>query len=203
MPDHKTSRQHLQADLLHAKDPYSCIIGADVIAYMIPERHPMIMVDRIINYSSSPLCLKAERYISANEPVFTGHFPDLKLWPGVHTLEGLRQSYCLLQVMHLLDEAGLIDGVIALQNRQTLKPKVNKELCQRVLAYLKEMVKPDPFLFKLRVKLLAPVFAGCKIKYFVKHSTQNKEIWTVEAEVEGRTIAKGSIIQSFDKQHKR
>ena len=178
----------------HLNDGRQFNIGADVISYLMPDRYPLIMVDRVTDFKTSPLCLTAERYVSANEPVFKGHFPDFKLWPGIYTLEGLRQSCHLLQILKHVDDNALIEGVIELQNQFTLKPKIDKTSYKRLLDFLKEIEHPDPFLFTLRVKLITPVFAGCIIKYFVVHNLQNKDDWSVEAEVNGRTIAKGIII---------
>ena len=110
------------------QDSRKFLIGADVIEHLIPERHPMIMVDRVIDYRSSPHPqLSAERYVSANEPVFVGHFPDLKLWPGVHTIEGLRQCCVLLDAIRQLEAANLLEELFTLQRFYTLQPQVDKE----------------------------------------------------------------------------
>ena len=152
----------------------------------------MIMVDRIIDYRTSPHPqLSAERYVSANEPVFVGHFPNLKLWPGIHTIEGLRQCCGLLELICQLDEADLLDGLLELQNRHTLRPQVNEALCQRVLDALEGMPRPEPSALTLCVKLLAPVFAGCVIDYRVHQLRPDS--WSVQAEVDGQTVAKGNI----------
>lgn len=173
------------------------VIGADVIAYLTPVKHPMIMVDRIISYNSEPLSLVAERYISANEPVFAGHFPNMKLWPGVYTLEGLRQACYLLHVLHDLEKADLLKGVIELHNRQILRPQIDNILCQSVIDYLKNTKMSDPDLFSVNVKLLEPVFAGSLIKYHVSRDERDLKYWSVNALVDERLIAKGIIIQSF------
>lgn len=173
-------------------------IGADVIAYLIPVKHPMIMVDRIISYTSEPLSLIAERYISANEPVFTGHFPNMKLWPGVYTLEGLRQACYLLHVLHVLEKVDLFKGVLELHNRQILRPQIDSKLCQSVIDYLKNKKMSDPDLFSVNLKLLEPVFAGSLIKYHVSWDESDLKSWSVNALVDERLIAKGIITQSFN-----
>lgn len=174
------------------------IIGADVIAYLTPVKHPMIMVDRIISYHSDPLSLVAERYVSANEPAFVGHFPNMKLWPGIYTLEGLRQACYLLHILHELEEANLLKGVIELHNRQILRPQIDHKLCQSVIDYLKNSKMSDPDLFSISVKLLEPVFAGSLIKYHCFRDDNDLHCWTVKAVVDERLIAKGIIIQSFN-----
>ena len=177
------------------KDSEKFLIGADVIEHLILERHPIIMVDRVIDYQSSPRWqLSAERYVSANEPVFVGHFPDLKLWPGVHTIEGLRQCCVLLDVIHQMEEMDLLDGLLELQRYHTLHPQVDKTLCQRVLDTLQRIRQLEQSPLRLRVKLLAPVFAGCVITYQVYQNTSDVSSWSVQAKVNGQSVAKGEII---------
>jgi 3-hydroxymyristoyl/3-hydroxydecanoyl-(acyl carrier protein) dehydratase len=186
-----------QSGLLPACEEDQFVLGADVITYIITVKYPMIMVDKIISYHSNPLSLTAERYISANEPVFVGHFPSVKLWPGVYTLEGLRQACFILQVLRELEKADLLKGLIELHNRQMLRPKINHELCQRVIDYLKTGRMHYPDIFSIRVKLLEPVFPGSLIKYHVLRDDKDFNCWSVSAAVDERLIAKGTIIQSF------
>jgi 3-hydroxymyristoyl/3-hydroxydecanoyl-(acyl carrier protein) dehydratase len=173
------------------------VIGADVIALLTPVKHPMIMVDKIVYYHSDPLTLIAERYVSANEPAFTGHFPNMKLWPGVYTLEGLRQTCYLLHVLHDLEQANLLKGVMELQKRQILRPQIDHELCQSVLDYLKVRKTPDPDLFSVSMKFLEPVFAGSLIKYHCMRDENRLHRWPVEAVVDEVVIARGMIVQSL------
>jgi 3-hydroxyacyl-[acyl-carrier-protein] dehydratase len=170
------------------------LIGADVIEHLIPQRHPMLMVDRIVDYRSSPQRqLSAERYVSANEPVFVGHFAGLKLWPGIYTIEGLRQCCVLLDALQQLEEASLLEGLDALQNLKMLRPQVDKAMCQRVLDVLEGMRLPTQLPLTLRIKLLAPVFAGCVIEYQVRQNRPGFHRWSVQAEVNRKCVAKGEI----------
>ena len=169
------------------KDKGQFLIGADVITYLMPERHPMIMVDRIIEFRGSPsLQLSAERFVSANESVFVGHFSNLKLWPGTHTIEGLRQCCVLLEVLHQLEEKDLLNGLFELQRERMFQPHVDKRLCRRVLDVLKRIRQTGDSPLILRVKLLTPVFAGCIIKYRVHQNDPGAHSWSVYAEVDGR-----------------
>ncbi|TLX78366.1 beta-hydroxyacyl-ACP dehydratase [Labilibacter sediminis] len=172
------------------------VIGSDVLSYLIPVRHPMIMVDRIISFDSEPLSLVAERYVSANESAFTGHFPNLKLWPGIYTMEGLRQACYLLEVLHELEKADLMKGIIELQKRHALQPQINQKLCQETIDYIKNRKTTDPDLFSIKVKLLEPVFAGSLIKYYCSVDDNNPDYWSVRAIVDERLIAKGNIVQT-------
>jgi 3-hydroxymyristoyl/3-hydroxydecanoyl-(acyl carrier protein) dehydratase len=174
------------------------IIGADVIAYLTSVKHPMIMVDRIVHYNSNPLFLIAERYVSANEPAFVGHFPNMKLWPGVFTLEGLRQACFLLHILKDLEEANLLKGLTELHNRQILRPQINHKLCQSVFDYLEARKMYDADLYSTSIKFLEPVFAGSLITYHCMRDENDLHVWSVKALVDDRLIAKGKIIQSFN-----
>jgi len=173
------------------------LLGADIVGLLLPRSqagHPMIMVDRIIDYRSSPHPqLFAERYVSANEPVFAGHFPDLKLWPGVLTIEGLRQCCQLLDLLCQLEEADLLESLLAFQRGHILRQHVDEALCQRVLNALEGMRRAEPSSLTLRVKLLAPIFAGCVIQYQIHQHQRDTRNWSVQAEVDGRIVAKGDI----------
>jgi len=168
-------------------------LGADFVSHLLAERHPMIMVDRITDYQTSPHPgLSAERYVSANEPVFTGHFPELKLWPGVHTIEGLRQCCGLLDTLRQLKDADLLDELLALQNHHLLPAHMDEVLRKRILRALKG-IGPSRSTVSLHVKLLAPVFAGCVIEYQVRQKKLDAHHWSVQAEVNGKRVAKGEI----------
>ena len=74
-----------------------------------------------------------------------------------------------------------------------LQPQVDKELCQRALDALARIRQLGQAPLRLRVKLLAPVFAGCIIEYQVLQNTPNMHSWSVQAEVNGQRVAKGEI----------
>ncbi len=187
---------HLTSSSIQNDENNQIVIGADVIAYLSGLKYPMIMVDRIINYSQ--LSLIAERYVSANEHAFVGHFPNLKLWPGIYTLEGLRQACCLLHIIRKLEEADLLKGLLELQNRQTFRPQINHEICQRVIDYLKNNRIVDSDIYSIRTKLLEPVFAGSLIKYHCSRDNNNCHLFFVNAMVNERMIAQGEITQIFN-----
>lgn len=190
--------EHYTPSPIRSEEKTPFVIGADVISYLSGIRHPMIMVDRIINYYSDPLALVAERYVSANEPAFVGHFPNLKLWPGIYTLEGLRQTCYLLHMLRKLEEANMLNGLLELHNRQILRPQINHELCTSVIEYLKINNTADPDLFTIRIKLLEPVFAGSLIRYHCFRDSHDTNCFSVKAMVNERIIAKGEINQIFN-----
>ena len=118
-------------------------LGPDTIELLIPHRRPFLMVDVIDGYErGSCPSLRAARHISANEPVFEGHFPGLHLWPGVLTIEGLGQSAYLLHLLwrleqHWNEQGGNPNDVLqALRNLERgfrMAPGFEPELSARLL----------------------------------------------------------------------
>jgi 3-hydroxyacyl-[acyl-carrier-protein] dehydratase len=76
----------------------------EMIMRMIPHRYPMLLVDRIRDMAlrKSAVGLK---YVTINEPFFTGHFPAKPVMPGVLIVEAMAQTAAVLVVNSL----GLVD----------------------------------------------------------------------------------------------
>ena len=177
--------------------PYSknLNLDADILKYLITEKHPQIMVDRIIEYNFHPQPkLQAEKYISANEPVFAGHFPDLKMWPGVYTIEGLKQCCSVLDLLPRMKEEGILKELLALENAKLFQVKKMNALPPSIIKRIKEIHNTHFSAMKIKIKFLSPVFAGCILKYKAMQSDQNSANWSVQAEVEGVVVAKGNIL---------
>ncbi len=64
------------------------------IMKILPHREPILLVDEVMEKGEDYII--AKKYITANEPVLKGHFPDYPIYPGVYIIEGLAQSAGLL-----------------------------------------------------------------------------------------------------------
>lgn len=65
------------------------------IQTIIPHRYPMLLIDRIVEIE--PLKrIVAIKNITINEAVFTGHFPDAPVFPGVMIIEAMAQAGAVL-----------------------------------------------------------------------------------------------------------
>lgn len=71
------------------------VIGVEEIQKLIPHRYPMLLVDRVLDYQPGKW-LHGIKNVTINEPVFTGHFPELAIFPGVLILESLAQATGIL-----------------------------------------------------------------------------------------------------------
>ncbi len=66
----------------------------EILKYL-PHRYPFLMVDRVTEFEANS-SLKALKNVTFNEPIFTGHFPQSPIFPGVLILEALAQASALL-----------------------------------------------------------------------------------------------------------
>ena len=76
-------------------DSQKNVIDIQEIQTLIPHRYPMLLVDRVLDFEPGK-SLHAIKNVTYNEPVFTGHFPDFKIFPGVMILEALAQATGIL-----------------------------------------------------------------------------------------------------------
>lgn len=67
------------------------------ILSLLPHRFPIILVDRVLELEEGKRIVTLKN-VSANEPVFTGHFPELPVMPGVYILEAMAQSAAILTI---------------------------------------------------------------------------------------------------------
>lgn len=61
----------------------------------LPHRYPMLMVDKVLSFERGKR-ITAVKNVTINEPVFTGHFPNRPVFPGVLILEALAQASAIL-----------------------------------------------------------------------------------------------------------
>lgn len=186
-------------------------LGADLVRELLPHRPPFLFVDTIEAISSAgerPF-MTASHSISANEPVFAGHFPDLYLWPGVYTIEGLAQCCLLLRMLLELEKgwaqkrpaAEFAPTLRAWQQSITLPGRPSRDpRVHNLIRFFDEQAvgrrgRAGGMLAAADVKLTRPVFAGQRLSYRVErtHMVGPMFRFGVEAAVEGHTAAKGSL----------
>ena len=66
------------------------ILDVREIMKILPHRYPMLLIDRITELEPKVLA-RGYKNITANEPMFIGHFPGNPLFPGVYMIEALAQ----------------------------------------------------------------------------------------------------------------
>jgi len=66
----------------------------EIVKYL-PHRYPFLLIDRVLAFEKDQ-SLQAIKNITINEPIFTGHFPQSPIFPGVLILEAMAQASALL-----------------------------------------------------------------------------------------------------------
>ncbi len=82
------------------------------IMEVLPHRYPILLVDRILEMELGKRIVGLKN-VSANEPVFQGHFPGFPLMPGVYMLEAMAQVGGILMIKSLGLEIGKYAVVFA------------------------------------------------------------------------------------------
>ena len=70
-------------------------LDIDEILRLIPQRYPLLLVDRVIDVVPHE-SIVAIKNVSVNEPYFQGHFPGRPIMPGVVMLETVLQAATVL-----------------------------------------------------------------------------------------------------------
>ena len=65
------------------------------IQALLPHRYPFLLIDRVTDFEEGKYLIGLKN-VSVNEPQFTGHFPQLPVFPGVLILEAMAQATGLL-----------------------------------------------------------------------------------------------------------
>ncbi|MFE3575517.1 3-hydroxyacyl-ACP dehydratase FabZ [Lysinibacillus sp. NPDC059133] len=69
-------------------------MSIEEIMQLIPQRYPMLMLDKVIELNEEKII--AIKNISGNDPIFIGHFPNFKIYPGVLLTESIAQASIIL-----------------------------------------------------------------------------------------------------------
>ncbi len=93
--------------------------GREEIKLILPHREPFLLVDRLtgVNFDEESLC--GLRFLSPQDPIFSGHFPDFPVYPGCLEVEMIGQlGLCL---SYFLDKRTTVPPtqVVQLQVRAT------------------------------------------------------------------------------------
>jgi len=67
------------------------MIDINEILQLLPHRYPFLLVDRLVEFEPSKRAVGIKN-VTANEPFFTGHFPDKPIMPGVLIVEAMAQT---------------------------------------------------------------------------------------------------------------
>lgn len=72
-------------------EPGKSVLDLGDIMKLLPHRHPMLMIDRMIDIVPGESAV-AVKNVTYNEPFFPGHFPQMPVMPGVLIVEAMAQG---------------------------------------------------------------------------------------------------------------
>ena len=70
--------------------PIKTIFNIEQISKILPHRYPFLLVDKVVEFEPGKRAVGI-KCVTANEPHFTGHFPDRPIMPGVLQIEAMAQ----------------------------------------------------------------------------------------------------------------
>ena len=96
MADGEEAPEWVGAKKFSMKDRYTnTVMSSEEISKVLPHRYPFLLVDRVVEMVPGKRAVGI-KCVTANEPQFTGHFPDRPIMPGVLMIEAMAQLGGLL-----------------------------------------------------------------------------------------------------------
>jgi len=80
------------------------VLKVEEILRFLPHRYPFLLVDRVISVEPGK-SIVAIKNVTANESFFEGHFPEVKIMPGVLVVEAVAQAGGILLYHSIPDAA--------------------------------------------------------------------------------------------------
>lgn len=117
----------------------------DIIEIMaiLPHRYPFLLIDRVVEMERKQRIV-AIKNVTANEPQFTGHFPDYPVMPAVMTVEAMAQAGGALLLTEVPDRESklmLFTGIDEARFRRQIVPGDQLRIEVTVLNWRSRAVK--------------------------------------------------------------
>ncbi|MGD0499439.1 MAG: 3-hydroxyacyl-ACP dehydratase FabZ [Bryobacteraceae bacterium] len=139
------------------------ILDINEIRAILPHRYPFLLVDRIVE-------LEAERIVGIknvtfNEPMFTGHFPDFPVMPGVLIVEAMAQTAGVLVLKTIADRENKLVLLVAIDYARFRKPVVPGDTLRMEMTILKRKASVAKIAGRATVdgQLVAEIEVMCKL----------------------------------------
>ena len=145
------------------------------ILKLVPNRYPFLMLDRILELEPGKRGV-ALKNVTVNEAYFKGHFPDLKVMPGVMVVEACAQLIAVVCRSVGLLEAKERDVAAAADWEPT--PKIEYIASIERFKFLKPIVPGDQLILEVEI--------GKKFQQLLRTS--------VRAKVRTNLVAEGIMI---------
>ena len=113
------------------------------IMAILPHRYPFLLIDRVLEMEPKQRIV-AIKNVTANEPQFTGHFPDFPIMPAVMTVEAMAQAGGALLLTEIPDRESklmLFTGIDKASFRRQVVPGDQLRIEVSVLKWRSRVVK--------------------------------------------------------------
>src|SRR5690625_3340719 len=99
------------------------MLDVQQIKEIITHRYPFLLVDKVTEIEADKRVVGLKN-VSANEPFFSGHFPDYPVMPGVLILEALAQvgAVAVLNMEQNKGKIGFLAGVDKCRFKRQVTP---------------------------------------------------------------------------------
>jgi len=111
------------------------ILDVNEIRRILPHRYPMLLVYRIVELSAERIV--GIKNVTANEPFFSGHFPDFPVMPGVLIVEAMAQTAGVLVLKSIEDRASKLVLLVSIEYAKFRRPVVPGDQLRMELTMLK------------------------------------------------------------------
>jgi beta-hydroxyacyl-ACP dehydratase FabZ len=98
------------------------VLDIQAIREILPHRYPMLLVDRILELEHDRIV--GIKNVTANEPFFSGHFPDFPVMPGVLIIEAMAQVAGVLVLKEIADRANKLVLLASVDGAKFRRPVV-------------------------------------------------------------------------------
>lgn len=179
-------------------------LGATAIAHLLPQQAGMRHVDGVRTFTEEPLTVTTHRFISADHPVFRDHFPELPLWPGVFTIEGMAQTIgvavALRHLVRRAAEAGLGADFVSralqdIDDAGCLGERPHQGAAEELAALTERARPPAGVIGSVQARLLGAVPPGVRLDFraTVSPGGCDRFAGSVHASVADRPVAEARI----------
>ena len=125
-----------------AETPKRTLDITEIMA-ILPHRYPFLLIDRVLEMEPKQRIV-AIKNITANEPQFTGHFPDFPIMPAVMTIEAMAQAGGALLLTEVPDRDNklmVFTGIDEAKFRKQIVPGDQLRIEVSVLNWRSRLVK--------------------------------------------------------------
>jgi beta-hydroxyacyl-ACP dehydratase FabZ len=135
------------------------VLDIQAIEKILPHRYPFLLVDRIVELEE--MRVVGLKNVTANEPFFKGHFPGMKVMPGVLIIEAMAQVAAVLVLNRVPDREKKIVFFAGISEAKFRRPVVPGDQLRVEVDFLK--LKPSVAKVKGRATVEGQLVAEAEI----------------------------------------